>query len=108
MTMPVRVRTRGAAGHASLPTLGDNALLKLAPVLERLAAYAPVRRASPELDALLDVLAPGAGGLEERLERGRAQHEKLWHILPAIAGSTFAATMTSASRKRNVPTPTAE
>ena len=61
MTMPVRVSTRGAAGHASLPTLGDNALLKLAPVLERLAAYEPVRRRSPELDALLDVLAPGDG-----------------------------------------------
>ena len=28
---------RGAAGHASLPRTGDNALLKLAPVLERLA-----------------------------------------------------------------------
>ena len=59
MTMPVRVRARGAAGHASLPTLGDNALIKLAPVLEALAAYAPMRRSSPELDALLDVLAPG-------------------------------------------------
>ena len=50
-TMPVRVIVRGVAGHASVPTLGDNALLKLAPVLERLAAYEPVRRPSPELDA---------------------------------------------------------
>ena len=50
MTMPVRVRTRGAAGHASVPTLGDNALLKLAPVLERLAAYTPVRAHEPELE----------------------------------------------------------
>ncbi len=59
MTMPVRVTTRGVAGHASVPTLGDNALLKLAPVLERIAAYAPVVRPSPELAALLDVLRPG-------------------------------------------------
>ena len=102
MTMPVRVRVRGAAGHASVPTLGDNALLKLAPVLERLAAYAAVRRSSPELDALLDVLAPGNGSLDARIERGRAQHEELWHLLPAMAGSTFAPTMASASRKRNV------
>src|SRR5437660_1647137 len=28
---------RGAAGHASLPRTGENALLKLAPVLQRLA-----------------------------------------------------------------------
>jgi acetylornithine deacetylase/succinyl-diaminopimelate desuccinylase-like protein len=102
MTMPVRVRTRGAAGHASVPTQGDNALIKLAPVLERLAAYAPVRRRSPELDALLDVLAPGVGDLTERIERGRLQHEELWRVLPALAGSTFVPTMASASRKRNV------
>jgi acetylornithine deacetylase/succinyl-diaminopimelate desuccinylase-like protein len=102
MTMPVRVTARGVAGHASVPTLGDNALLKLAPVLERLAAYAPVRRLSPELDELLHVLAPGSGPLEERIERGRAQHAELWHLLPALAGSTFAPTMAGASRQRNV------
>ena len=102
MTMPVRVVARGSAGHASVPTLGDNALVKLAPVLERLSAYEPVRRRSPELDALLDVLAPGDAPLEERIERGRAQHEELWHLLPALAGSTLVPTMAGASRKRNV------
>jgi acetylornithine deacetylase/succinyl-diaminopimelate desuccinylase-like protein len=108
MSMPVRVRTRGAAGHASLPTHGDNALVKLAPVLERLAAYSPVRRRNPELDALLDVLAPGDGDLGERIERGRLQHEELWHILPTLAGSTFVPTMARASRKRNVTPAAAE
>ncbi len=102
MSMAVRVRTRGAAGHASVPTQGDNALLKLAPVLERLAAYTPVRRRSPELDELLDVLAPGDGDLGERIERGRLQHDELWHVLPALAGSTIVPTMVSASRARNV------
>ena len=86
MTMPVRVIARGVAGHASLPTLGDNALLKLAPVLERLAGYAPVRRLSPELAALLDVVAPGDGSLDERIERGRAQHDELWHLLACPCG----------------------
>ena len=101
-TMPVRVIVRGVAGHASVSTLGDNALLKLAPVIERLAAYEPVRRPSPELAAVLDVVAPGGGSLEERIERGRAQHRELWHTLPAVAGSTIVPTMTAASRKRNV------
>jgi acetylornithine deacetylase/succinyl-diaminopimelate desuccinylase-like protein len=102
MTMPVRVVVRGVAGHASTPTLGDNALLKLAPVLERLAAYAPVRRSSPALDALLDTVAPGAGSLDERIARGLLQHPELRHTLPALAGSTFAVTMAGASPKRNV------
>jgi acetylornithine deacetylase/succinyl-diaminopimelate desuccinylase-like protein len=108
MAMPVRVRVRGAAGHASQPTRGDNALLKLGPVLERMAAYAPVRRRSPELDALLDALAPGDGTLAERIERGRAQHPEIWHMLPALAGSTFAPTVARASRKRNVIPASAE
>jgi acetylornithine deacetylase/succinyl-diaminopimelate desuccinylase-like protein len=102
MTMPVRVSVRGTAGHASLPTLGDNALLKLAPVLERLGAYAPVRRSSPALESVLDAVAPGGGSLDERIERGRSQHDELWHTLPALAGSTFAVTMAEGSRKRNV------
>jgi acetylornithine deacetylase/succinyl-diaminopimelate desuccinylase-like protein len=102
MTMPVRVTARGVAGHASVPTLGDNALVKLAPVLERIAAYAPVVRSSPELEALLDVLAPGDAPLEQRIEQGRARHEQLWHLLPAISGSTLVPTMAAASRKLNV------
>jgi acetylornithine deacetylase/succinyl-diaminopimelate desuccinylase-like protein len=102
MTMPVRVTARGVAGHASVPTLGDNALPKLAAVLDRLGSYAPVIRPSPELMALLDAIAPGTAPLEQRMEQARAQHEQLWHVLPAIAGSTLVPTMTGASRKRNV------
>ena len=103
MTMPVRVIARGVAGHASVPTLGDNALLKLAPVLERIAAVrARARVPHPSSTPLLDVLAPGDAPLEQRIEQGRAQHEQLWHLLPAIAGSTLVPTMAGASRKRNV------
>ena len=36
-----RVSTDGVAGHASMPGMGENALLKMAPVLERLAARQP-------------------------------------------------------------------
>ena len=36
------VTTDGVAGHASMPRIGDNALLKMAPVLERFAARQPV------------------------------------------------------------------
>ena len=54
------------------------------------------------------MLAPGDGALEERIERGRAQHEEIWHMLPALAGSTFVPTMARASRKRNVIPASAE
>ena len=48
------------------------------------------------------MLAPGDGDLGERIERGRLQHDELWHVLPALAGSTIVPTMVSASRARNV------
>src|SRR3954447_8198487 len=54
-TMPVRLITRGVAGHAAVPAWADNALVKLGPVLDRLAAAEPRRREAPELQALLDV-----------------------------------------------------
>src|SRR4051812_20815513 len=37
-----RMRARGVAGHASLPGMGDNALLKLVPALERLRRQPPL------------------------------------------------------------------
>src|SRR3954464_8321581 len=44
-TFRLSLRTRGTAGHASTPGVADNALLKLAPVIERLGAG----RARPDL-----------------------------------------------------------
>ena len=41
------LRTHGRAGHASVPALGDNALLKLAPLLERLREQ-PAPEPTPE------------------------------------------------------------
>ena len=103
MTMPVRVIARGVAGHASLPTLGDNALLKLAPVLERLAGYAPVRRLSPELAALLDVLAPGRRRRSTSGSSGAARSTRSSGTsCPRSRARRSSPTMAGASRKRNV------
>ena len=47
------VTTDGVAGHASMPGMGENALLKMAPVLERLAARQPSYRLTGEPRAFL-------------------------------------------------------
>lgn len=66
---------RGKAAHGSLPTLGDNAVVKMAAALERLAAYAPPPHLLPEVETLLaqlarycDLPAPAAVGLDRFLE----------------------------------------
>src|SRR5918994_250140 len=48
MTSPFRLRVRGRAGHASMPGIADNALVKAAPLIEKLAAYRPEQRLGPE------------------------------------------------------------
>ena len=101
-TMPVRVIAHGAAGHASIPTSGDNALLKLAPVIKRLAAHGPDVRLEPEIAALLDVLVPGDAPLADRIDQARRLHPVIDSDLPAMMSATISPTMVSASTKRNV------
>jgi acetylornithine deacetylase/succinyl-diaminopimelate desuccinylase-like protein len=41
LTAPLRLRVRGRSGHASTPEIADNALVKAAPLIERLGRYHP-------------------------------------------------------------------
>jgi acetylornithine deacetylase/succinyl-diaminopimelate desuccinylase-like protein len=50
-----RVRTTGRAGHASLPWIGENALVKIAPLVERLAAQ-PDYEGTPEARGFLSAM----------------------------------------------------
>ena len=44
MSSPFVLRVSGRSGHASMPSIADNALVKAAPLVERLGAFAPRRR----------------------------------------------------------------
>src|SRR5215470_7800853 len=57
MSSPFRLFVRGRAGHASVPGIADNALVKAAPLIERLAAYRPELRLGPETSALIEAVA---------------------------------------------------
>ncbi len=90
------LRTEGVAGHASIPKIGDNALLKMAPLL------AAMRERQPEFDitdapqALMDGL--GVAGLDEL----RAKDAILAMLVEPMLGVTLAPTMAHASDKINV------
>lgn len=102
MTAPFVLRVRGRSGHGSMPGTADNALLKAAPLIERLSAYRPERRHGPETEAFFRVLTGEVPPAEEAVEAARAIHPLAGDLLEPLLQLTFAPTMISASRKRNV------
>jgi acetylornithine deacetylase/succinyl-diaminopimelate desuccinylase-like protein len=101
-TFRFAVRAGGRAGHASVPALADNALLKLVPYVERLGA-APVTHDLTDpprafLSAVgLDPADPGGS-----LATIRAVDERFAAMVEPTFGVTFAPTIIEASAKINV------
>jgi len=95
--------TRGRAGHASMPGVGDNALLKMAPLLAALSENRPgldVTDAPRALLAALDL--DGDGDSAAGLERLRERDPRLAVFVEPMLAVTFAPTVISASEKINV------
>jgi acetylornithine deacetylase/succinyl-diaminopimelate desuccinylase-like protein len=91
--------THGSAGHASIPRIGDNALSKLAPLIEALSGGRPVAEQSAEADALFGALGLDPATAVSRLEE---TDPRLAVLLEPTLGVTFTPTMVSASEKINV------
>jgi acetylornithine deacetylase/succinyl-diaminopimelate desuccinylase-like protein len=96
------VTASGVAGHASMPNMGENALLKLAPVLERLSARQPAYELTAEPSAFLRALGEDPGDPTGAVARLRAADPRLATMFEPMLGITFAPTMISASEKLNV------
>jgi acetylornithine deacetylase/succinyl-diaminopimelate desuccinylase-like protein len=96
------VTAHGAAGHASVPRLGDNALLKLAPVLERIAQAPPSYELASAALAMLDTLGEDPGRPGDALARIGAADPALRTLIEPMFGVTLTPTMIHASDKINV------
>jgi len=95
--------TKGTAGHASVPRIGDNALTKLAPLIEALSERRPALEHSPEPDAFLAALGiDGGGDLEAALAEVERRDPRVALLLEPTLGVSFAPTMVRASQKINV------
>jgi acetylornithine deacetylase/succinyl-diaminopimelate desuccinylase-like protein len=90
------------AGHASVPRIGDNALTKLAPLLDALSAGRPAFKRSPEAVALLEALGLDASNLDKAIEEAESRDPRVGVLLEAMFGVTLTPTMVSASQKVNV------
>jgi acetylornithine deacetylase/succinyl-diaminopimelate desuccinylase-like protein len=97
-----RITTRGFAGHASNPRGGDNALLKLAPLIERLAEHAFSIRLTEGPARLLTELGLDPADPLAALEALRARDPLLALVVEPALGITFAPTGARASEKINV------
>ena len=102
-TLPVQVTAVGEAGHASVPTLGRNAVPLLARLLPRLGDGLPEPSPAPEAIAMLRALL---GRDEPDLSEALAEADRLYagfgDSIRALMGSTMAPTMLWGSNKRNV------
>jgi acetylornithine deacetylase/succinyl-diaminopimelate desuccinylase-like protein len=96
------VSTGGVAGHASMPRMGDNALLKMAPVLERFSSRQPSLTPTAEPLGLLAGIGEDSGDPPAALQRIAAREPRLAALIEPMFGVTFTPTRISASEKINV------
>ena len=102
-TLPVQVTALGEAGHASIPTLGNNAVPLLARLVTRLGSGMPEPEANPMVSAMLTtLLGRDEPDLLRAITEAEALHPSLAGSITALAGSTLAPTMLWGSNKRNV------
>jgi acetylornithine deacetylase/succinyl-diaminopimelate desuccinylase-like protein len=102
----VRVKVTGRAGHASLPKIGDNALLKLAPLLTSLSEQPPPEPTSEGLaflSALYGEPVEGEAGMRVGLERlGSDQPLLAAFLAEPMLSVTLSPTKARAGEKANV------
>jgi acetylornithine deacetylase/succinyl-diaminopimelate desuccinylase-like protein len=103
MTAPFRMRVLGRSGHASMPGIADNALVKAAPLIEALGAYTPEQQLIPEVEALIEtVTGERPTSPADVRERARAVAPLLAEMVEPLLSMTLSPTMATASQKRNV------
>jgi acetylornithine deacetylase/succinyl-diaminopimelate desuccinylase-like protein len=96
------ITAHGEAGHASMPTIGDNALLKLAPVLAALAEQPDGFAVTEAPGAFLRGLGLDPDDPAAALQAIRSSAPELYALVAPMFEVTLTPTMTSASQKMNV------
>ena len=102
MSAPFRLRVRGRSGHASMPGIADNALVKAAALIERLAAHRPEPSIGPEVGAFLDAVLGERPEPSEVLARLAGVDPLAVELVEPLLSLTLSPTMISASERRNV------
>jgi acetylornithine deacetylase/succinyl-diaminopimelate desuccinylase-like protein len=103
MSAPFRLRVRGRSGHASMPGIADNALVKAAPLISALGEHVPEQHLTPEVEALLEAVSgERPTSPQDAVARAREIGEFFAEMIEPLLSLTLAPTMIGASKKRNV------
>jgi acetylornithine deacetylase/succinyl-diaminopimelate desuccinylase-like protein len=103
LSAPFRLRVRGRSGHAAIPGIADNALVKAAPMITALGAYKPERTIGPEVaETFRTVTGSEPTSPEQGLETVRSIKPMLGDLVEPLLSMTLTPTMINASQKRNV------
>ena len=102
MSAPFTVRVHGRSGHASMPGIAENALVKAARYIEALGAYQPPRELIPEAKGFLEAVLGEVPSLEDALRRAGELHPMLPALVEPLLSLTLSPTMIDASHQRNV------
>ncbi len=102
MSSPFVLRVHGRSGHASLPSIADNALVKAARLIEAVAAIEPEPQLIPEVEALLATAGIPATDPGRALEAAQAVDPAAATMIEPLLTLTLSPTMITASHKRNV------
>ncbi|HKG43089.1 MAG TPA: M20/M25/M40 family metallo-hydrolase [Gaiellaceae bacterium] len=102
MSSPFRLLVHGRAGHASVPGIADNALVKAAPLIERLADYRPDLQLGPETAAMIEAVAGQPLDAYQALELARTTDRAAAELLEPLLSFTVSPTVITASERRNV------
>ena len=96
------ITTHGQAGHASIPRIGDNALTKLAPLLQAMRDRQPSLELSPEPESLLNALGIDPSNPEAAIREAAETDPRIAVLVEPLLGVTLTPTMASGSDKINV------
>jgi acetylornithine deacetylase/succinyl-diaminopimelate desuccinylase-like protein len=101
MSSPFFLRVHGRSGHASMPGIADNALVKAAPLIERLGRIRPTPRLLPETRAFFTALGgvPDPAELPERLA---SLEPAVRAMVEPMLSFVVSPTIIEASKQRNV------
>ena len=102
MSAPFLLRVHGRSGHASMPGIADNALVKASRYVEALGTYAPEPRLIPEARAFLEAVLGEAPPPGEALARAQEVDATMAALVAPLLALTLSPTMIEASQKRNV------